>query len=129
MEIKKYKKREMTEAKHGNAFYAWAKLNNLQIVKIANEGRRSASEMRWLKKQGFQTGFVDYLILKKSGIHELMFLELKADKNSKVSFDQIAWIDWLRLNGFYAVIAEGIDGAIAEVNKYLSLEKIITRNL
>lgn len=114
-----------TEHQECVAFYDWAIHNHLvrdYIIHIPNEGRRTFNSGRKLKLIGLRAGVPDYFIAIPNGKHHGLFLEMKRqglEKQAKRE-NQLAWIERLIENGYYACMAYGADQAIAVVNDYLA---------
>ena len=118
-----------TETSEAIAFMDWCnrhpRIGKL-MVHIANERKCSLRYGNQLKRMGVRPGFPDYFLPYSSYDSDRdqfyfgLFIELKKDIKSKITDEQIQWIDYFNSVGFYvAKIAYGADEAIAIVKKYL----------
>lgn len=86
---------------------------------IAGTPKQRAMYMASLKKQGFKTGVSDIVIPVPTVAYHGLFIEMKRDKSSPVSDDQIDWRDRMRRLDYRAEIAVGFDAAKVIVEDYL----------
>lgn len=94
---------------------------HIACVHIPNEGKRNAIYGAKMKRIGLRKGFPDIFIpTAKKGFHGL-FIELKRDRHSHPTKEQLEWIAYLNKNGYYAVVAYGADAAIDEIKKYMGI--------
>ena len=107
-----------TEASEQEAVIQFCEYAGIDIVHIANEGKRSAHYGAELKRLGMRKGFPDLFIPKASkGFHGL-FIELKRDITRKPTKEQMKWISKLNAEGYLATVCYGADAAIREVKMY-----------
>ena len=101
-----------TEAQEGSALVAHLRIKGYKFTHIANETGGSPEAKRRairVKQQGVSRGFPDYLVITKAG---LVAIELKRIKGSKVSPEQVEWVDALNETGIPAKICKGANMAI-----------------
>ena len=109
-----------TEAGEQEVVIDYCALFRIDIVHIPNEGKRSATYGAKLKRTGLRKGFPDLFIpAARKGYHGL-FIELKRDRNSMPTAEQLAWIGKLNTNGYYATVCYGAAAAIEEIKKYFN---------
>lgn len=107
-----------TEEAEQEAVIAFCELERIDVVHIPNEGKRSAVCGARLKRTGLRKGFPDLFIpAARKGYHGL-FIELKRDRNSMPTAEQMEWIGKLNANGYYATVCYGATAAIEEIRKY-----------
>ena len=99
----------------------YCRYQRIPFVHIPNEGLRSKRMGAMLKEMGLQKGFPDIHIPQARGGYHAMYIELKRDKRSYPTKEQLEWIAYLNKNGYYAVVAYGADEAIAEIKKYMEI--------
>lgn len=100
----------------------WLNLNPItkdNFFSIPNEGKRSLNFGRSLKSMGLTPGASDIFIMIPTEKYAGMFLEIKREKGSKTSPEQIAFMNRALERGYYACIAKGFDNCIAEITNYL----------
>lgn len=83
----------------------------------------SYGKRRFMKSQGMTSGHPDLIIEKKSGEHEVLFLELKTIKGI-VSQQQKEWIKKKIKEGYAVSVSFGYYDAIYKIYKYLKGETI-----
>lgn len=90
---------------------------------IPNEGKRSRSTGRRMRRQGLRKGVPDICLpVARKGYHAL-YIELKRTKGSAVSDDQKGWIAALEAAGNKAVVCKGWNAAADVIEEYLGLRK------
>lgn len=90
------------------------------IYHIPNEGNRKQKTGSNLVKAGLKKGVPDICVaVPKMGMHGL-YIELKKDKQSKVSKEQIEWIKRLNQQKYIATVCYGADEAINLIIAYMS---------
>lgn len=104
------------------ALVQWAAYaHEVSLIHIPNQGKRSFSYGRRLKKMGLRPGFPDLMLLAKRHIYGALFIELKADHSCKATLAQKGWIHELKQAGYRAEICYGLDEAKALIDEYLAL--------
>lgn len=63
------------------------------------------------KSEGLSKGFPDLMVFKR-GDPKILFIEMKKDKKSKASPEQVEWIDFLQGTGHPAQVCYGANDAI-----------------
>lgn len=99
----------------------YCRYQRIPFVHIPNEGLRSKRMGAMLKEMGMQKGFPDIHIPQARGGYHAMYIELKRDRQSHPTKEQLEWVVYLSKNGYYAVVAYGADAAIAEIKKYMGI--------
>ena len=94
------------------------KQNNISFHPSMSGIKASHGLARFMKSQGIEAGHPDLIIEKKSGGHEVLFLELKKVKG-KLSDSQKNWIKEKRAEGYAVEVAYGYYEAIYKIKKYL----------
>ena len=90
-------------------------------VHIPNEGKRNLAYGAKMKRMGLRKGFPDIFIpTARQGFHGL-FIELKRDRNSHPTHEQMEWISCLNQEGYRAVVCFGVDEAISEIKDYMGI--------
>ena len=107
-----------TEASEQEAVIQFCEYCGIDIVHIANEGKRSARYGAELKRLGMRKGFPDLFIPKVCKDFHGLFIELKRDITCKPTKEQLHWISKLNGEGYYATVCYGADAAIREIKKY-----------
>lgn len=93
-------------------------LKHIIAVHIPNESKRSLAYGAKMKRMGLRKGFPDLLFpTPRNGFHGLV-IELKRDKNSKPTKEQLDWIKYLNEQGYRATVCYGAGEAIREIEKY-----------
>lgn len=117
-----------TEESEQEAVMEWASWNTGKYPELemlhhtANEGKRSKSNGAMLKRIGLAPGFPDLsLNVAKGGYHSL-HIEMKRDRESRVSKDQKEWIAKLRKYDNFAIVCYSADEAIKALEWYLKLK-------
>lgn len=111
-----------TEAGEQETVIEYCELMRIPAVHIANEAKRSKAYGAQMKRMGLRKGFPDLFIpAARRGFHGL-FIELKRDKQSKVSKAQREWIEYLNGAGYLAAICYGAEEAIAEISGYFGVK-------
>ena len=87
----------------------------------ANEGKRTVMNGSKLKKMGMSKGFPDLAIFEPRGDSYGLFIELKRDDGSKVSDEQITWLQELYKRGYAAFVCRGFDEAKHVIDQYMRL--------
>ncbi|MCM1437771.1 MAG: VRR-NUC domain-containing protein [Roseburia sp.] len=97
---------------------AYCELKGIIAAHVPNEARRSPAYGAKMKRMGLRKGFPDIFIpTARKGFHGLM-IELKRDKKSRVSPEQLGWITYLNKQGYKATVCYGADEAIKTIEEY-----------
>lgn len=96
------------------ALLNWATYHGVVLVKIPNEGKRSAQYCAMLKKQGLRAGFPDLFAVTKFSGFRGGFIEMKQNRpytpseKAKTSWqNQEWWINYLNEQGYLAFFSYG----------------------
>lgn len=100
---------------------------NIDVVSTQNGFKMPKNSFNWaayaktLQKMGMSKGFPDLIVLakNKSHTHEVLFIEMKRIKGSKVQPEQKEWIEKLDNMDYCVGIAYGCDSAVRILDKYL----------
>jgi hypothetical protein len=83
-------------------------------------GQRASKIIGSLLGQGLRPGVSDIVIAYPVGPHHGAYMELKRDRKSKVSDDQIDWLARVRMVGYFGEFCYGLDDAILKTQRYLT---------
>lgn len=109
-----------TEDNEQEAVIEYCELKHIVAVHIPNESKRSIAYGAKMKRIGLRKGFPDIFIqTARKDLHGLM-IELKRDKKSRVSPEQLAWITYLNEQGYKAMVCYGANEAINEIERYFT---------
>lgn len=98
--------------------YRWPELR--MMYHIPNEGKRSRRTGARLKAEGMRGGVPDICLPVARGGHHGLYIEMKRVKNSRVTKEQLEWIEDLVAQGYVAAVCRGCDEAISLITRYLS---------
>jgi hypothetical protein len=92
------------------------------IYAIPNGFRASAEACAWMKSEGMRPGFPDLgLPVARGGFHGL-FMEMKRKKGKDPRPEQVAWLNALGDEGYYACCCKGRGAAQDTLIKYIKGE-------
>jgi hypothetical protein len=100
---------------------AWLTRRGIRHTASANAGKRTIQAGRKLKLMGMSPGFPDITIPIPSGGYHGLYIELKREKGGHPTYEQLDWITFLRMKGYFADFAYGFEEAKQIVCKYLAL--------
>lgn len=106
--------------------FQWARMASgkwpeLELMyKIPNEGKRTRAGGSRMKAEGLKKGVPDICLPVARGGHHGLYIELKRMKNSKVTQEQLDWIEALIGQGYVAAVCRGCEEAIDLITGYLS---------
>lgn len=115
-----------TESAEQQLLFQWARMQSGKYPELAllyhipNEGKRSHKTGARMKAEGLKTGVPDICLPVARGGHHGLYIELKRVKNSRVTQDQLDWIEALIAQGYVAAVCRGCDEAIELITRYLS---------
>lgn len=115
-----------TESAEQQLLFQWARMQSGKypeltlLYHIPNEGKRSHKTGARMKAEGLKTGVPDICLPVARGGHHGLYIELKRVKNSRVTQDQLDWIEALIAQGYVAAVCRGCDEAIELITRYLS---------
>lgn len=93
---------------------------NIPCFAIPNGGKRSKTEAARMVAQGVRPGVPDLMIPRAAGKYHGLFIEMKREKGSTTSADQIDWIETLNAEGYYARVCKGFDEARETIELYMA---------
>lgn len=99
----------------------WLDKKGIRFFAIPNGGWRSMTEAIKFKRCGVKAGVPDLCIPFPIYPYHGLYIELKRTKGGKLSDEQDNWLNYLRSQGYYAVVAKGFDEAKEIVEHYLAL--------
>ncbi|MBP3647229.1 MAG: VRR-NUC domain-containing protein [Clostridia bacterium] len=114
---------ESTEQQH---LFQWARMMSgahpelALMYKITNEGRRSRVNGARMVAEGMKKGVPDICLPVARGGHHGLYIELKRERNSRVTKEQLEWIEALMDQGYAAAVCRGCDEAIRLITDYLA---------
>lgn len=115
-----------TESAEQQLLFQWARMQSgkypelMLLYHIPNEGKRSHKTGARMKAEGIKTGVPDICLPVARGGHHGLYIELKRVKNSRVTEDQMRWLEDLARQGYVAAVCRGADEAIELITRYLS---------
>lgn len=111
-----------TESGEQRTIIEFCDWHKIPCIHIPNESKRSLAYGAMMKHIGLRKGFPDLFIpIAKNEFHGL-FIELKRDRNSKVSDEQKSWIKYLNKAGYRAVVCYGSTEAVHEIIGYCGVK-------
>lgn len=108
----------VTEDGEQQAVIEYCDLANVPIIHIPNEGKRTVAYAAKMKAIGLRKGFPDLFIPKALKGYHGLFIELKRDKHSYPTKEQLEWICHLNKSGYKATVCYGATAAIREIQEY-----------
>lgn len=94
-----------------------------RLVHIPNEGKRTITNGRRLKREGLKKGYPDILLdVPSCGFHGLR-IELKRRKGGRITPEQKEWIIELNKSGYAAALCFGWEDAWGFIENYLEGRK------
>ena len=113
------------EGQEQEFIFQWAKLHYGKYPELArcmfaipNGGFRVKKEAYALKRQGVKAGVSDITIQVARGGYHGFWLELKVKPN-KTTKDQEKFLEVMKQQGYYAVVAYGAIEAIEHIKRYM----------
>ena len=114
------------EAQHQRALMAWWSLNckryalpEMALYHPPNEGHRTVMTGAMLKRLGLRKGFPDVLLLARSPLYGMLFIEMKSEFGRPTK-EQLEYLDFLRRQGYAACLCYGWDAARRCIEDYLN---------
>jgi hypothetical protein len=119
---RKQKKKPIQRIEQQNqiALVKWARLNNLPLIAISNEGKRSRFGGMIHCAMGLTAGVSDLFLAMPSGDLHGFWIEMKAH-GKKPRPEQMAWMDKMRANGYKADWFQSWEVAKLSIQNYLKL--------
>lgn len=96
-------------------------VHKIEAVHCPNELMRylSDGQKHHFIKLGVKIGFHDVFIFEARGKWHGLSIEIKRDKKSKISPEQLEWVETLIQKGYYAAICIGLDACLDTIENYL----------
>lgn len=116
---------EISESVEQQVLFRWARMQSgkwpeLELLyHIPNEGKRSYKTAARMKAEGLKGGVPDICLPVARGGHHGLYIELKRVKNSRVTEEQLMWLENLARQGYVAAVCRGADEAIEVITRYL----------
>ncbi len=102
----------------------WLRLQHpevaLHTMHIGNERKTTPQMGAILKRMGVLKGVSDLFIAWPNGVYHGLFIEVKS-KTGKVTPEQIAFTNRMKLKGYFACVCFGVDEIIKTITWYLKL--------
>ncbi|MFV7791262.1 VRR-NUC domain-containing protein [Aliarcobacter lanthieri] len=108
-----------TEHQEQSLVIQYCNLKKIPIFHIPNGSYKSLTARIKSKKEGLVSGIPDLMIPVAKGNYHGLFIEMKRVKNSKVSVQQLKWIELLNKQGYKAIVCYGSKQAIEEIEDYI----------
>ena len=89
------------------------------LFHIPNEAKRSYAVAAKLKSEGMKSGVPDLMLPVPRGKYHGLFIEMKRQKEGRVSDNQKGWIEALQQQGYRCEVCKGAEPAVAVIKKYL----------
>lgn len=114
-----------TESNEQQTLFDWAKRHEGKwpelalLYHIPNEGKRNLKTGARMKAEGLRSGVPDICLPVARGGYHGLYIELKRRRNSRVTQDQLKWVDRLAQEGYVAAVCRGCDEAISLIEGYM----------
>ncbi|MBL3520290.1 VRR-NUC domain-containing protein [Arcobacter lanthieri] len=108
-----------TEHQEQSLVIQYCNLRKIPIFHIPNGSYKSLTARVRAKKEGLVSGIPDLMIPIANKEFNGLFIEMKRVKNSKVSVQQLQWIELLKNQGYKAIVCYGSKQAIEEIESYI----------
>lgn len=93
------------------------------IFAVPNGGLRNKREAIRFKAEGVRPGVPDLVLAEPRGRFHGLYVEMKRQKHSRVSDDQLRMHRRLRRKGYKVLIGWGVDDVWPQVEAYLALPR------
>ena len=116
------------EAHEQIAVFAWIDMQKLSVpdlrmaFHVPNGEHRNPITGARLKRLGVRAGVPDILLPVARGMYNGLAIELKRQVGGRLSPEQKAWIEGLKLCGWDVHVCPGADVAIEAIRKYLDIQ-------
>lgn len=94
-----------------------------RLIHIPNGGLRSKTEAVRLKRIGVKPGVSDLFFASPRGEYAGLWIEMKRQRDSRLSPAQKEWLEDMKAAGYMAERADGAEEAIAILERYLKLRE------
>ncbi|MFX4154249.1 VRR-NUC domain-containing protein [Aliarcobacter butzleri] len=108
-----------TEHQEQSLVIQYCNLRKIPIFHIPNGSYKSLTARIKSKKEGLVSGIPDLMLPIPNKVFHGLFIEMKRVKNSKVSVQQLKWIELLNKQGYKAIVCYGSSAAIKEIEEYI----------
>lgn len=109
----------LTEHQEQSLVIQYCNLKKIPIFHIPNGSYKSLTARVKAKQEGLKAGVPDLMVPFPNKEHHGLFIEMKRVKNSKVSDQQLKWIELLNNQGYKAIVCYGSSAAIKEIESYI----------
>lgn len=117
-----------TEAHEQRMLFTWAEMQKAKypaldlMYHVPNEGKRSVYAGFNMRCEGLKSGVPDICIPVSNGKHNALYIEMKrcVRAKSRLSANQVQWIEKLNANGNLAVVCYGWEQATQIILDYLN---------
>lgn len=93
------------------------------VFAVPNGGLRNKREAIRFKAEGVRPGVPDLVFAEPRGRYHGLYVEMKRQKHSRVSDDQLRMHRRLRRKGYKVLIGWGVDDVWPQVEAYLALPR------
>lgn len=107
-----------TEDAEQEAIIEYCELKHIVVVHIPNESKRSLAYGAKMKRMGLRKGFPDLLFPTPCKGYHGLYIELKRNKDSKPTKEQLQWLYYLNEQKYKAELCYGADEAIKVIEEY-----------
>lgn len=108
-----------TEHQEQSLVIQYCNLKKIPIFHIPNGSYKSLTARVKAKQEGLVSGIPDLMLPIPNKEHHGLFIEMKRVKNSKISDQQLKWIELLNKQGYKAIVCYGNKQAIKEIEDYI----------
>ena len=119
----------LTEYQTQVEFIQWCRLQALAdypelgyIFAVPNGAVVSQRQRYKLVSEGLLSGVSDLVLPVARGGYFGMYLEMKREKGGRLSPHQKSFLEFVNLQGYYGIVANGLEDAIKKTMDYISLE-------
>lgn len=93
------------------------------LYHIPNGGKRTKATGGRLKAEGVKSGVPDLCLPVARGRFHGLYIELKRERGNSTTENQERWLEFLKVQGYCAVVCHGCEEAAAVLLGYLQMEK------
>lgn len=114
-----------TESEEQIALFEWTEWESGRIPQlrlmfhIPNGGKRNKATAARLKREGVKAGVPDVFLPVPRGRYHGLFIEMKREKDGRLSQEQKRWLEELSKMGYKAEVCRGWEEAANMVKGYL----------
>jgi len=116
-----------TESEEQQALFVWAAMQRGKFPKLSllyhipNGGKRGKAEAGRFRAEGVKAGVPDVCLPVARGCWHGLYIEMKRQRYSKTSDNQMEWVFALRRQGFRVEICKGWEAAAEIIKSYLEI--------